>query len=116
MSDETAPIPTIPTMPTESDREHLSHVQQEFATLVSGKYIRGVHEHGHLGHLWTRAVDREALNEAVDQVVYLVTLIDQIDKVCDLARGAVKDEKCAKDACREILTTLGRMADEDTNP
>jgi len=103
----------IPTMPTESDREHLTHVQQEFTQLVAGKYIRGVHKHGHLGHLWTRAVDREALNEAVDQVVYLVTLIDQIDKVCDLARGAIKGEECGQDACREILKTLGRTAEND---
>ena len=109
MSDEN---PHIPTMPTESDREHLSHVQQEFVTLVAGKYIRGVHEHGHLGHLWERAVDREILNEAADQVCYAITMIDQIDKVCDLARAAIKDEKCAKDACREILKTLGRTADE----
>ena len=109
MSDES---PRIPTMPTASDREHLSHVQQEFNALVAGKYIRGVHEHGHLGHLWTRAVDREALNEAIDQVVYLITLRDQIEKACGFALEAVRCEADAKDACREILKTLGRTADE----
>jgi hypothetical protein len=57
-------------------------------------------------------VDREALNEAIDQVVYLVTLRDQIEKACGFALEAVHCEADAKDACRAILTTLGRTADE----
>ena len=105
------PIHT-PTIPTESDLEHISHILQEFSVLAKPKYIRGVHEHSHLGHLWTRAVDREALNEAIDQVVYLITLRDQIEKACGFALEAIHCEADAKDACREILKTLGRTADE----
>ena len=72
--------------------------------------MNGVAEHDHLGHLWDRAVDREALNEAIDQVTYLITLVDQIDKACEYAREALAGEEDAKVACYEILMVLGRDA------
>ena len=98
------------TLPKLADHEHLTHIQTEFDKLVAAKYMNGVAEHGHMGHLWDRAVDREALNEAIDQVTYLITLVDQLDKACEYAREALADEEDAKVACYEILMVLGREA------
>ena len=95
--------------PTKSDLQHISHIQSEFDELVDQKYRAGIQEHG--GHLWEKPLDAEALNEAIDQVVYLVTLRDQIREVCKIAHNGLNSDADARTACFHILQTLGRTAD-----
>lgn len=95
--------------PTDSDHQHIAHIRREFDDMMEQKYIGGILEHG--GHLWEKPVDREALLESIDQVVYLITLRDQIDQVCDMARGGLRGDLDAKAACKSILVALGRVTD-----
>ena len=97
-------------MPTKADLEHISHIQNEFDRLVNDKYLNGIKEHH--GHLWEKPMEREALDEAIDQVTYLITLRDQIDEVCKLAANALNaddDKDAGKTACLHILQASGRM-------
>ena len=57
--------------------DHLNNLETEFVGLLRTKYISGQEEHG--GKLWlkTNLLD-EAINEAIDQVVYLLTLRQQL--------------------------------------
>jgi len=64
---------------TPQQEAHLSGIQHRFAALADAKYRRGQAEHG--GDLFR--VDKlelcdRAIDEAIDQVVYLLTLRDQI--------------------------------------
>lgn len=57
---------------------HLSHVIDVFIDKVEKKYRKGQREHG--GNLWEKmGIIDCAIEEALDQVVYLVTLKDQLD-------------------------------------
>lgn len=68
-----------------SDREmtpdrlaHLTRLQTEVVRRMSDKYIRGQIEHG--GDLFSKpGILEMAIDEAVDQVVYLLTLKEQQD-------------------------------------
>ena len=95
-------------VPTLADYEHISHIQTEFDALMPPKYEVGIKEHG--GHLWEKPLEREALSEAIDQVVYLITLRDQIDEVCKFALKGLDEEMDARIACWNILQTLGRVS------
>ena len=95
--------------PTKSDLQHISHIQSEFDELVDQAYRGGIKEHG--GHLWEKPVAREALAEAVDQVVYLITLRDQIDEACKIAHDGLNSDDDARTACFHVLQTLGRTAE-----
>lgn len=96
-------------IPTEADLKHIDHIRDEFDEMVQQKYLQGVAEHG--GFLPAKPVDREVLAEAIDQVVYAITLRDQIDEVCDLARKGLDDEQDATTSCFHILQTLGRVTE-----
>ena len=95
--------------PTDADLKHIDHIRDEFDEMVEQKYLQGVAEHG--GFLPKKPVDREVLAEAIDQVVYAITLRDQIDEVCDLARRGLNDEEDARTSCFHILQTLGRIVE-----
>ena len=95
--------------PPKSDLQHISHIQSEFDELVDQAYRGGIKEHG--GQLWEKPVDREALAEAVDQVVYLITLRDQIDEACKIAHDGLNSDDDARTACFHVLQTLGRTAE-----
>lgn len=95
--------------PTKSDLDHISHIQTEFDVLIEQKYIAGIQEHG--GHLWEKPLDREAVNEAIDMVAYLITLRDQIDEACKIAHDGLNSDDDARTACYHVLQTLGRTAD-----
>ena len=58
--------------------KHLQRVKDVFETSVDAKYRAGQKEHG--GDLWLKAglIDM-AIDEAIDQVVYLMTLKDQLN-------------------------------------
>jgi hypothetical protein len=98
-------------VPTQSDYEHIEHLQNETKHLIESKYLTGIKEHG--GHLWEKPVEREALAEAIDQVSYLITLRDQIDEVCKLALKGLDKEMDARTACFHIIQTLGRVCDHE---
>ncbi len=59
--------------------EHLNHILKEADELIAAKYIKGKIQHG--GDLTDMSADQlvdEAINEAVDQLVYLITLKDKL--------------------------------------
>lgn len=93
--------------PTHSDYKHVEMIQKEAQRLIANKYINGVIEHG--GHLWERPVEDDALDEAIDQVCYLITLRDQVREVVELASKGLDSEDEAKTACFHIIQTLGRI-------
>lgn len=62
---------------TMKHEDHLDELINQFVDLVSEKYVKGVEQHG--GKLWLKKglIDM-AIDEAIDQVVYLLTLKQQI--------------------------------------
>jgi len=60
--------------------DHLDGLVVEADRRIRSKYLLGVAEHG--GHLWEKSglID-EAINEAIDQVIYLLTLKEQIEQL-----------------------------------
>ncbi len=57
-------------------RAHIRRIQQQVSKDLRAKYLKGQKEHG--GRLWEKAgLLTEAYNEALDQVIYLRTLMDQ---------------------------------------
>lgn len=55
--------------------DHLESIKIHFISLVDAKYRKGQKEHG--GHLWNNPAEKLldfAIDEAIDQVVYLLTL------------------------------------------
>jgi hypothetical protein len=58
---------------TPAQEEHLREVKEQFALAVDLKYRKGEEEHG--GNLWeNKHLLDEAINEAIDLFVYLITL------------------------------------------
>jgi hypothetical protein len=71
---------------------HLRSIIEQAIDLIDAKYRRGDEQHG--GKLWKKKnlIDK-AIEEAIDQVVYLITLKQQINsKTLYLVRGKDKDE------------------------
>jgi hypothetical protein len=57
---------------------HLNSLIESFETAARSKYRKGQQEHG--GNLWTkRGLIDMAIDEAIDQVIYLLTLKKQIE-------------------------------------
>ena len=64
-------------MLTLEQEAHLQKIQSEFAADLAAKYRAGQQEHG--GNIWEkRGMLEHAIEEAIDQVVYLYTLRDQL--------------------------------------
>lgn len=63
---------------TNAQQTHLDEIIFAFEDLVEKKYTAGQKEHG--GNLWDKKglIDM-AIDEAIDQVVYLLTLKQQIE-------------------------------------
>lgn len=60
---------------TPDQAHHVAELVKEFAFEMTEKYIKGQREHG--GNLWDLPIDallNNAIDEAIDQVVYLLTL------------------------------------------
>lgn len=67
---------------TDEQERHLDDIKDEFISLVDPKYRAGVLEHkGFLGDVPPLKVLDMAIEEAVDQVVYLLTLKQQLSKL-----------------------------------
>ncbi len=64
---------------TSEQQAHILHLQQMCAKMINKKYIAGAKEHG--GNIWDMPNEElldQALDEAIDQVVYLLTLKDNL--------------------------------------
>lgn len=60
---------------------HMEEISQGFTKLLVPKYTKGVGEHGgHIKELSKEELIDNAIEEAVDQVVYLLTLKEKITK------------------------------------
>ena len=60
---------------TNEHEQHIKQIQNDFSDLSFAKYEKGVNEHG--GHLMDMSAEQllnEAINEAIDQVIYLLSL------------------------------------------
>ena len=75
---------------TDEHSHHLHKIGVEFIQLLNDKYAKGVKEHG--GKLWEKKglIDM-AIDEAIDQVVYLMTLKQQLEEN-NIELGDAEDE------------------------
>jgi hypothetical protein len=75
---------------TKAQSDHLDKIHTRFTALSTEKYIKGQKEHG--GDLWRKIglIDM-AIDEAIDQVVYLITLKGQIE-ASGVKLGEIEDE------------------------
>lgn len=74
---------------TQEQRQHCQDIATSFGLLMTKKYFKGAQEHG--GNLWDMSAEKlldNALDEAIDQVVYLITL--KRDKFPELLEKAWK--------------------------
>lgn len=73
-------------MMTKEHEDHLNTIIKTFNEIVIPKYTRGHEEHG--GKLWEKeGLIDEAIMEAVDMVVYLVTLKQQLNSSSQYTSG-----------------------------
>jgi hypothetical protein len=68
---------------TDKDEQHIKLIAAQFGYDMAIKYEKGVKEHG--GHLPDKpGLFREVKNEAIDQMVYIFTLRDQLENVLSM--------------------------------
>ncbi len=68
-------------MMSPAQEDHLARVKQEFLALVDAKYRAGAREHGgELLEVPDLAILDFAIEEAVDQVVYLLSLKEKLTR------------------------------------
>lgn len=70
---------------TDAQEQHLARVKGSFCALVDAKYRRGAeeHAHDHSGELLSipaREILDLAIEEAIDQVVYLLSLREKLHR------------------------------------
>ena len=73
---------------------HVNRILNSFKTLMVKKYEGGVKEHG--GNLYDRSplfLVEQAAHEAIDQVVYLITLWEKMESIPECHEG-VPDNVC----------------------
>jgi hypothetical protein len=64
---------------TPDHESHLRRLKEQFTLDLDAKYRAGQQEHG--GNIWEkRGMLAHAIEEAIDQVVYLYTLREQLQK------------------------------------
>ena len=77
----------------EEHEAHLQRIKSRFLAMVDHKYRKGQAEHG--GQLWLNpSLLDNAIDEAIDQVVYLLTLKEQqtLENQAEESYGQVNDE------------------------
>ncbi len=57
--------------------QHAEYISDEARKAVYNKYMAGQEEHG--GKLWRKVITPHILEEAIDQLVYVITLRDQLE-------------------------------------
>lgn len=75
---------------TDEQNNHLNGILNDVDDLIAKKYEKGAKEHG--GNLWEKKglIDM-AIDEAIDQVVYLLTLREQLE-LAGIELGSKTDE------------------------
>ena len=64
---------------TQEHKQHIKWISEQFNFMMSHKYEKGVKEYGgHLNDCDPLTLADYALDEAIDQVVYLITLRDKL--------------------------------------
>lgn len=65
---------------TPSQEQHITELKNKFATMMYHKYELGTVEHpGHIKDLPVLTLLKEALNETIDQAVFLMTAIEKLE-------------------------------------
>ena len=97
---------------TQKHELHLTTLQMAAVESMDKKYKRGVEEHGGT-KLWEMpavSLVENAIEEATDQLTYLLTLRQQMHIVLALAKDGCTDETLtnprARECCHLIYTTL----------
>lgn len=101
---------------------HLTQIQAAACEAIERKYIQGVEEHK--TNLWEMPVIRmveESINEAVDQISYLMSLRQSVRVICALAQEGMEDVELtnpkARECCQLIYTSLtGKRNPRSENP
>ena len=77
---------------TQEQQQHLDNILEDFSRLASDKYRKGQEQHGGDLFLKKNLIDK-AIEEAIDQVIYLLTLKRQIEnRTLYKVSGVDKDE------------------------
>lgn len=88
-------------MPYTTPEDHAQAVAQRTAQAIITKYMRGQKEHG--GKLWTTPCLHKATEEAIDLIVYLDVITEQINTAVQFIQDAMNREHISKE---EALTTI----------
>lgn len=92
---------------TEEHGQHLHQIQMAASDMLEAKYRRGQSEHG--GNLWgmpTARIVESSLEEATDQLTYLLTLRQQMRVIMELVREGMKDDSVCATTARENCRTI----------
>lgn len=87
---------------TEAHEHHLEQIKFATADILDRKYRAGQKQHG--GSLWTMPAGRvceNAIDEASDQMTYLLTLRQNMRIIMELAHQGMKDDSVAASTARE---------------
>lgn len=64
---------------TQAHEEHIDEIREDFTIAMTSKYYNGVREHGgHLRNMSAIDLINNAIDEVIDQYVYLYTLREKI--------------------------------------
>lgn len=72
---------------TPEQQNHIQKIITDFDIAAYHKYLAGQQEHG--GDLWKKAVWKQTMPEALDFVIYLATLNQQIETLLHAANKAL---------------------------
>lgn len=92
---------------TDAHAQHLLQIQMAASDMLEAKYRRGQAEHG--GSLWgapTAKIVESSLEEATDQLTYLLTLRQQMRIIMELAYEGMKDDSVCALTARENCRTI----------
>lgn len=65
---------------TQAHRDHANGIVKSFSRQATKKYYAGVREHGgHIKEMSLKELISNAMDEAIDQYVYLHTLLEKIE-------------------------------------
>lgn len=71
---------------TKEQKNHIEGIVKDFCKEAVTKYEKGQIEHG--GNLWEKAVWKQTMPEAIDFVIYIYTLNEQIRTLINAAEKA----------------------------
>ncbi len=95
---------------------HLATLQMAAVEGMDKKYKKGVEEHGgtKLWEMPTARLVENSIEEAIDQLTYLLSLRQQMHIIMELAKDGCTDDTLtnprARECCNLIYTTLTGLA------